>query len=126
MVAGVCGPTEQAVEETEIARRLGYDAVLLSMGGLSGWSEEDILKRTEEIAQRMPVIGFYLQPSVGGNIFSFEFWRAFAEIPNIVAIKMAPSTATRRLTSFVPSVIQAAETILRSIRGMTITSSTIC
>ena len=90
MVAGVCGPTEQAVEETEIARKLGYDAVLLSMGGLSGWSEEDILRRTETIAQRMPVIGFYLQPSVGGNIFSFDFWRAFAEIPNIVAIKMAP------------------------------------
>ncbi|OIB00818.1 dihydrodipicolinate synthase family protein [Paenibacillus sp. LC231] len=90
MVAGVCGPTEQAVEETEIARKLGYDAVLLSMGGLSGWSEEDILGRTEKIAQRMPVIGFYLQPSVGGNIFSFDFWRAFAEIPNIVAIKMAP------------------------------------
>ena len=67
MVAGVCGPTEQAVEETEIARKLGYDAVLLSMGGLSGWSEEDILRRTETIAQRMPVIGFYLQPSVGAT-----------------------------------------------------------
>ncbi|ANA80628.1 dihydrodipicolinate synthase family protein [Paenibacillus glucanolyticus] len=90
MVAGVCGPTEQAVEETEVARRLGYDAVLLSMGGLNGWSEEDILERTERIASIMPVIGFYLQPSVGGNIFSFDFWRAFAEIPNIVAIKMAP------------------------------------
>ncbi len=90
LVAGVCGPTPQALEETEIARRLGYDAVLLSMGSLDGWSEEDILKRTEAIAGKMPVIGFYLQPSVGGKIFSFDFWRAFAEIPNVVAIKMAP------------------------------------
>ncbi|KOR76769.1 dihydrodipicolinate synthase family protein [Paenibacillus solani] len=90
MVAGVCGPTPQALEETEIARKLGYDAVLLSMGGLDSWSEEDILKRTESIAAIMPVIGFYLQPSVGGKIFSFNFWRAFAEIPNVVAIKMAP------------------------------------
>lgn len=90
MVAGVCGPTKQAVDEAHIARNLGYDAALLSMGGLSDLSEEDILKRTEQIAAIMPVIGFYLQPSVGGKIFSFDFWRQFAEIPNIVAIKMAP------------------------------------
>ncbi|ALS25679.1 dihydrodipicolinate synthetase family protein [Paenibacillus sp. 32O-W] len=89
-VAGVCGGTGQALEETRIASRLGYDAVLLSMGGLADWSEQDLLKRTEQVAEIMPVIGFYLQPSVGGRIFSFEFWRAFAEIPNVVAIKMAP------------------------------------
>ncbi|MGM1046363.1 Dihydrodipicolinate synthase/N-acetylneuraminate lyase [Paenibacillus uliginis N3/975] len=90
MVAGVCGPTEQAVNEAQIARNLGYDAALLSMGGLADMSELDILKRTKVIADIMPVIGFYLQPSVGGKIFSFDFWCQFAEIPNVVAIKMAP------------------------------------
>lgn len=89
-VAGLCGPTEQALAEADVALGLGYDAGLLSMGGLSGWSEADILKRTEKVAEKIPVIGFYLQPSVGGKIFSFDFWREFAEIPNIVAIKMAP------------------------------------
>lgn len=89
-IAGICGPTEQAMEETEIALGLGYEAGLLSMGGLSGWSEMDILKRTEQIAAKIPVFGFYLQPSVGGKIFSFDFWKAFAEIPGVVAIKMAP------------------------------------
>jgi dihydrodipicolinate synthase/N-acetylneuraminate lyase len=89
-VAGICGPTEQALEETRIALELGYDAALLSMGGLTGWSEQDILNRTEQVAQRMPVIGFYLQPSVGGRIFSYDFWRQFSEIPNVIAIKMAP------------------------------------
>jgi len=89
-VAGICGPTEQAVGEAKLAQSLGYDAGLLSMGGLQGWSEDDILERTKRIAEIMPVIGFYLQPSVGGRIFSFDFWRRFAEIPNIVAIKMAP------------------------------------
>lgn len=90
MVAGVCGPTEQAKNEALIAKGLGYDAALLSMGGLADMSEQDILKRTEAIAQIMPVIGFYLQPSVGGKIFSFDFWCQFAEIQNVVAIKMAP------------------------------------
>lgn len=89
-VAGICGPTEQALAETKIALKLGYDAALLSMGGLADLSESDLLKRTEQIAQQIPVIGFYLQPSVGGKILSFDFWRAFAEIPNVVAIKMAP------------------------------------
>lgn len=90
LVAGVCGPTEQALDETRIALELGYDAVLLSMGGLTGWSEEDILKRTEQVAALIPVIGFYLQPAAGGRIFSYEFWHKFADIPNVVAIKMAP------------------------------------
>lgn len=89
-IAGICGPTKQAVSEAKLAVSLGYDAGLLSMGGLNGWSEEQILDRTRQVANIMPVIGFYLQPAVGGQIFSFNFWREFAEIPNVVAIKMAP------------------------------------
>ncbi|OPA73518.1 dihydrodipicolinate synthase family protein [Paenibacillus selenitireducens] len=89
-VAGICGPTEQAISETLLAQSLGYDAALLSMGGLVNWSEQDILERTKQVAAIMPVIGFYLQPSVGGQLFSFDFWCKFAEIPNVVAIKMAP------------------------------------
>ncbi|RKP51396.1 dihydrodipicolinate synthase family protein [Cohnella endophytica] len=89
-IAGVCGPTEQAIAETELAAGLGYDAVLLSMGGLSDWSEDRHLERVRAIASRVPVIGFYLQPSVGGRAFSYAFWRAFAEIPGVVAIKIAP------------------------------------
>lgn len=89
-VAGICGPTEQALFEAEISAGLGYEAGLLSMGGLQGWSESDILKRTEKVAEVIPVIGFYLQPSVGGKVFSFDFWRAFADISGVIAIKMAP------------------------------------
>ncbi len=89
-VAGICGPTEQAVREAELAAGLGYDAGLLSMGGLTDYSEEQLLRRTEEIASRIPVIGFYLQPSVGGRIFSYSFWQSFANIPGVIAIKMAP------------------------------------
>ncbi|MCD9021562.1 dihydrodipicolinate synthase family protein [Cohnella silvisoli] len=89
-VAGICGPTGQALNEAEISAGLGYDAGLLSMGGLQGWSESEILKRTEKVAEVIPVVGFYLQPSVGGKVFSFDFWRAFADIPGVVAIKMAP------------------------------------
>ncbi|MZQ86855.1 dihydrodipicolinate synthase family protein [Paenibacillus sp. 5J-6] len=89
-VAGICGPTKQALEESELALKLGYDAGLLSMGGLKDWTEADILERTRAVAGQIPVIGFYLQPSVGGRIFSFDFWRQFAEIPGLVAIKMAP------------------------------------
>jgi hypothetical protein len=89
-VAGLVGPTEQALAEAEIALSLGYDAGLLSMGGLKDWSEKNILKRAEKVAEKIPVFGFYLQPSVGGRIFSFDFWREFAEIPGVVAIKMAP------------------------------------
>ncbi len=89
-IAGICGPTEQALNEADTAIGLGYDAGLLSMGGLQSLSEAQILERTARVAEKMPVVGFYLQPSVGGKVFSFDFWKEFATIPGIVAIKMAP------------------------------------
>lgn len=89
-IAGICGQTEQALSEADTAIGLGYDAGLLSMGGLQSLSEAQILERTARVAEKMPVVGFYLQPSVGGKIFSFDFWKEFAQIPGIVAIKMAP------------------------------------
>lgn len=88
-VAGICGHTAQAVAEAELALKYGYDMGLLSMGGLQGWTEKEILQRVRDVAAVIPVIGFYLQPSVGGRIFTYEFWREFAEIKNIEAIKVA-------------------------------------
>ena len=89
MVAGACGPTAQAVGEAEIARSIGYDSVLLSPGGLSDLTEDDLLDRTRAVCKVMPVIGFYLQPSVGGRVFSYDYWRRFCEIENVVGIKCA-------------------------------------
>lgn len=88
-IAGICGPTEQAINEAKIALKHGYDIGLLSMGGLKNWPEQDILERVRDVAQVMPVFGFYLQPSVGGRIFSYRFWQQFAEIDNVEAIKCA-------------------------------------
>jgi len=89
-VAGVCGQTAQAVREAGLACRIGYDAVLLSMGGLSHLSTDELVEHARAVAEVMPVIGFYLQPSVGGRELPYEFWREFARIENVVAIKMAP------------------------------------
>ncbi|MCH7400718.1 dihydrodipicolinate synthase family protein [Belliella kenyensis] len=88
-IAGICGPTDQAIAEARLASKYGYDMGLLSMGGLQGWSESEILERVRKVAEIIPVFGFYLQPSVGGRIFSFDFWSRFAEIPNVEAIKCA-------------------------------------
>ncbi len=89
-VAGVSGPTEQAVSEAKICAELGYDIVLVSTNGLGDWSEKALLERTRKIAEIIPVFGFYLQPAVGGKVLSFDFWKKFAEIDNVQAIKMAP------------------------------------
>ncbi len=89
-VAGVCGKTEQAVKEAELAKKYGYDAVLLSPGGLNDLSEKELIERTKAVAEIMPVIGFYLQTAVGGRHFSFDYWQKICEIPNVVAIKAAP------------------------------------
>ncbi|CAN7191546.1 dihydrodipicolinate synthase family protein [Rossellomorea sp. LjRoot5] len=89
-VAGICGPLEQAVKEAQFSKDVGYDLGLLSMGGLGSLSEEELLERTRKVAEIIPVFGFYLQPAVGGRVLSFDFWGAFAELPNVYAVKLAP------------------------------------
>lgn len=89
-IAGVCGMTLQAIREAEIARDLGYDAVLLSLAALPNANIRKLLDHTQQIAAILPVIGFYLQPAVGGRLLGYEFWRRFCQIENVVAIKIAP------------------------------------
>ena len=89
-IAGACGPVAQAVLESKTAQDLGYDAVLLSPGGLNNLSENEMIERTKYVAALMPVIGFYLQPAVGGRRFSFDYWKAIADLENVVAFKAAP------------------------------------
>ena len=89
-IAGLCGRTAQACAEADLARRYGYHAGLLS---LAAWAQDDepqVLAHCVEVARHLPLIGFYLQPAVGGRRLSYSFWREFAEIPQVVAIKIAP------------------------------------
>jgi dihydrodipicolinate synthase/N-acetylneuraminate lyase len=90
MIAGVCGHTAQARTEAEIATALGYDAGLLSLGDWRTETEAELLDHCRIIAEIIPLFGFYLQPAVGGRVLSYRFWREFAEIPNVWAIKIAP------------------------------------
>jgi dihydrodipicolinate synthase/N-acetylneuraminate lyase len=90
MVAGLVGKTPQALTEAEIAVALGYDVGLLSLGAWRAETEQEILDHCARIAEAIPLFGFYLQPAVGGRVLSYRFWRAFAEIPNVWAIKIAP------------------------------------
>jgi len=89
-IAGVCGQRAQAVAEAQLASRLGYDAALLSLAALREESIAKLLEHAKAIASILPVMGFYLQPSVGGRFLPYEFWRQFLEIENVVAIKIAP------------------------------------
>jgi len=89
-VAGVCGRTEQAAREAAFARDDGYDIGLLSLSAMKDAGDDQLIDHCRAIAEIIPLFGFYLQPSVGGRLLSFDFWRRFAEIPNVVAIKMAP------------------------------------
>lgn len=90
LIAGICGQTRQAVAEVELALSLGYHAGLVSMAAFKTEPEDAIVAHVATLAQLIPVIGFYLQPAVGGRVFSYSFWRRFAEIPGVVAVKMAP------------------------------------
>ena len=97
MIAGLAGKTTQAKREAETARGLGYHAGLLSLAAMKGASEDELIAHCRAIANVMPLVGFYLQPAVGGIHLGADFWRRFAEIENVVAIKMAPFNRYRTL-----------------------------
>lgn len=90
LVAGVVGRTTQAVAEAQLARDLGYHAVLVSLAALRGASETELIAHCRAVAAEVPVIGFYLQPAVGGIVLGQSFWREFARIDNVIGIKVAP------------------------------------
>ena len=89
-VAGICGPTRQAVAEAALIRELGFHAGLLSLGALKTANEDELLAHCQTVSEIVPLVGFYLQPAAGGRVLPYSFWRRFAEIKNVVAIKIAP------------------------------------
>ncbi|MFN0110611.1 MAG: dihydrodipicolinate synthase family protein [Blastocatellia bacterium] len=89
-IAGVCGRKEQAVAEAAFAFEAGYDIGLLSLAALRDATTEQLIVHCRRVAEAIPLFGFYLQPVVGGRLLDYEFWRAFFEIENAVAVKIAP------------------------------------
>jgi len=90
MIAGIIGETRQAVAEAGLARELGYHAGLVSLGGMRDATDRQLVAHCRRVGEVIPVFGFYLQPAVGGRALGFRFWRELAELPSLVAIKIAP------------------------------------
>jgi dihydrodipicolinate synthase/N-acetylneuraminate lyase len=97
LIAGLSGPTAQARREAEVARELGYHAGLLSLAAMKGAGEDELIAHCLSVSRVMPLVGFYLQPAVGGIELSARFWARFAAIENVVAIKIAPFNRYRTL-----------------------------
>ena len=89
-IGGICGQTPQALAEAALLRELGFDAGLLSLGALTSASEAEMLAHCQAVSEVLPLFGFYLQPTAGGRVLPYSFWSRFAEIPNVVAVKIAP------------------------------------
>jgi dihydrodipicolinate synthase/N-acetylneuraminate lyase len=105
-VAGICGETRQAVAEARLAADLGYHIGLLSLGALSKAPIDKLIEHARAVSEVLPLMGFYLQPSVGGRVLDFDFWRRFVEIENVVAVKMAPFNRYQTL-DVVRAVVEA-------------------
>jgi hypothetical protein len=97
MIAGLSGRTDQARKEAQVAHGLGYHAGLLSLAAFQRASEDELIAHARAIAEEIPLVGFYLQPAVGGIVLPVSFWSRFAAIENVVAIKIAPFNRYRTL-----------------------------
>jgi hypothetical protein len=105
-VGGICGKTPQATREATLLRDLGYHAGLLSLAAMRDASDEALIDHCRAVSEVIPLIGFYLQPAVGGRALSHGFWRRFVEIGNVVAIKIAPFNRYQTL-DVVRAVVEA-------------------
>ena len=90
MIAGLSGRTAQAKQEAQTARALGYHAGMLSLAPMKGAGIDELVEHCAAVAREISLVGFYLQPEVGGIRLPMQFWRRFAAIDNVVAIKIAP------------------------------------
>lgn len=106
LIAGLCGRTPQACREAQTAAGLGYHAGLLSLGAWAGDPEAKVLAHCRAVAREIPLVGFYLQNAVGGRTFTYRFWRQFAEIPELVGLKIAPFNRYRTI-DVVRAVLEA-------------------
>jgi dihydrodipicolinate synthase/N-acetylneuraminate lyase len=97
LIAGLVGKTAQARKEAQIARGLGYHAGMLSLGAMKGASLDELIAHCTAVAAEIPLVGFYLQPAVGGIPLPQAFWRRFAAIEQVIAIKIAPFDRYRTL-----------------------------
>ena len=97
MIAGLAGKTAQAKNEAQLARGLGYHCGMLSLGAMKGASVDELIEHCSAVAAEVPLVGFYLQSAVGGIALPADFWRRFAAIDNVVAIKIAPFSRYRTL-----------------------------
>jgi len=88
-IAGICGQTDQAISEANLAVKYGYDLGLVSMAAMADNTEEEVLEHVKTISEIIPVFGFYLQAAIGGRVYSYNFWKEFVNIPNVLAIKVA-------------------------------------
>ena len=89
-IGGICGDTAQAVREATLLRELGYHAGLLSLAALANADADALIDHARAVGEILPLVGFYLQPAVGGRLLPVAFWRRFLEIDAVVAIKVAP------------------------------------
>jgi hypothetical protein len=105
-IAGICGTTGQAVGEAGLARALGYQAGLLSLGALPAAGEDELLAHCREVAKVIPLFGFYLQPAAGGRVLTYRFWRRLVELERVIAIKIAPFNRYQTL-DVVRAVVEA-------------------
>lgn len=90
LIGGICGRTQQAIGEASLLAELGYSAGLLSLAAMKDETVEALVDHCRAVAEVIPIVGFYLQPAVGGRVLPYEFWCRFAEIDNVVAVKIAP------------------------------------
>jgi dihydrodipicolinate synthase/N-acetylneuraminate lyase len=109
-IGGIRGDIAQAMREAQLLADLGYHAGLLDLSALTAASDEALVQQCRAVADVIPIVGFYMQPSIGGRALSFRFWRQFMEIENVVAIKIAPFDRYKTL-----DVIRAVSESGRSI-----------
>ncbi|WP_431324331.1 4-hydroxy-tetrahydrodipicolinate synthase [Rhizobium sp. YTU87027] len=99
LIAGTNAPaTREVIEQTALARDIGYDTVLLAPPFYTRPTQEELIKHYEAVLCAVDVnLVLYSYPAKDGSDISFELMDHFADNPRVIGIKESSGVLQRAI-----------------------------
>ncbi|WP_211236015.1 4-hydroxy-tetrahydrodipicolinate synthase [Leisingera aquimarina] len=99
LIAGTNAPaTREVIEQTAMAKEIGYDNVLLAPPFYTRPTQDELIKHYETVLAEVDVnLVLYSYPAKDGSDISFELMDHFADKPRVIGIKESSGVLQRAI-----------------------------
>jgi len=99
LIAGSNAPaTREVIQQTEMAKKIGYDTVLLAPPFYTRPTQQELIRHYEAVLKAVDVnIILYSYPAKDGSDISFDLMDHFADNPRVIGIKESSGSLQRAI-----------------------------